>query len=141
MAKKDTTTGAIPDIGAIVLKQAIPVSGKKVKEFDYDMNLVSPALYAEALALASAASRTDAGIRTDMVEFSPADHLYLGWACVIAADQSGNLSFEQLKHIRGLDLNRVMRVGRTFALGSAVESAESDSIDSGSSTVEPSTQA
>ena len=141
MAKKDTTTGAIPDRGAIVLKNAIPVAGKKVKEFDYDMNEVTPKLYSEALAHSSASSRTDEGVKVDLVEFSTSDHLYLGWACVIAADESTEITFDQLDHIKGLDINKIMRVGRTFALGSAVESADENSSDTGSSSAEPLTQA
>lgn len=144
MAKKDTTTGRIPKQGTIVLSNPIQIVGKPQTEFDYDIDKVGKKLYMEAISLAQQDSTVGDNVKMAMIEFDPGSQLFLGWAAVIASDPL-NINFTTLDRVSGLDLNKIMRVGRAFALGSA-RSAEKDqkkvtSTDTSDSTAEPTTQA
>lgn len=113
----------------IRLSRPLLVNGEERSELPYDLDAVSSDQFirAESIAKSKAAEFTFGTAENDY-----AFHLELGFAAIMAADQSVDQS--DLERITGRDLISVMRAGRNF-IGDSSDSPEeekSESVESGS---------
>ncbi len=121
--------------GKFNLVAPIEINGKEVKSLSYDLMKIDEELLAKADSLAQAGKKIN-----EMVigENDYAYHRYLGMAAVIA--ENPWIDWEDLKRLKGIDLNRLSRVGRDFfaVLG---ESPDESSENAQEPTADTSTQA
>lgn len=113
----------------IKLSRPLLINGEGRTELPYDLDAVSSDQFirAESIAKSKATEFTFGTAENDY-----AFHLELGFAAIMAADQSVDQS--DLERIAGRDLMSVMRAGRNF-IGDSSDSPEeekSESVGSGS---------
>ena len=110
----------------IKLSKPVLIDGKEVKELKYDIDEVTPELFAEAEGLKNKATtkvRMQGGMAGAM-ELDYSFHLYLGAACVVAVNPG--VTFEDVLRVKGLDIKKIAEVGRSFLTASG-ESTEDNS--------------
>ena len=121
------------------LKNPIMINGEQITEVSYDANEIDGILFATA----ESKRKTAAGMKnttiTPAAEFDFGLHLYLGFAAIVAVNQS--YDFSDVERIKGHDVVEVMAIGRNFMLGSGKEQPESDSEEPTETTPESTTQA
>lgn len=122
----------------ITLQNPIMIDGKKVSRLTYDANEITAPLFAEAESHKMKASGSKGGNLAGAVELDYNLHLYIGFASIIAANSG--YSFEDLERIKGRDLSTIMKVGRSFFIGS-VDYQEEILEEQSETTQEPSTPA
>ena len=115
------------------LTKPILIEGRNVTELEYDIDEITPALFAEAEAMKNKYTGTSrfSGGASGAAELDYAFHLYLGAAAAIAVNPM--LTFEDLMQVRGKDTYSLMKVGRSFMTAS-VDSTE-DSSEEQSETI------
>lgn len=119
---------------------AVAISGKEVKlsELHYNTDEITGALFCEA----DSRRRFAAGGKNISIapaaEFDYGLHLYLGFAACVAV--APELDFSDLERIHGIDLVKIMEIGRNFIMQSE-DSEESNSDEPTENIAEPSTQA
>lgn len=108
----------------IKLSRPLLVNGEERTELPYDLEAVSSDQFikAESIAKSKAAEFTFGTAENDY-----AFHLELGFAAIMAADQSVDQS--DLERITGRDLMAVMRAGRNF-IGDSSDSPEDETSGS-----------
>lgn len=116
--------------GTITLKNPIKIDGKNVKKLNYDTNEITTELFAEADSKKMRASKSKGGNLSGAVELDYGLHLYLGYAAIIAVNES--YTFEDVERIKGADLMEIMKVGRNFTIAS--EESEPETSDEQSET-------
>lgn len=120
------------------LRKPLIINGAEKKELTYDIEEITPALFAQADALKKQAAGQKSVAVTPAVEFDFALHIFLGFAAIIAINPE--ITFEDLDRMKGFDLMSVNAIGRNFTL--KVEgSQESNSDTCSETTPEPSTAA
>lgn len=113
--------------GTIVLSRPILIDGNQVKELDYSLDEITPALFAEAEAMKnkeSGASRFQGGAAGTM-ELDYSFHLYLGAAAIIAVNPGW--TFEDILRVKGQDIYKLMGIGRSFMMPS--DDSQEDSYE------------
>lgn len=98
----------------ITLKKPLIVNGAEKTELTYDIEEISPTLFAQADALKKQAAGQKSVAVTPAVEFDFALHIYLGFAAIIAVNSE--ITFEDLDRMKGFDLMAVNAIGRNFTL-------------------------
>ena len=110
----------------LTLKKPIMVNGEEVKELTYDANEIDGVLFATAESKKKAAAGQNLSI-SPAAEFDYGLHLYLGYAAIIAVNPS--IDWSDLERVKGRDIMEIMKIGRSFMLGSDEASQESDSAE------------
>lgn len=110
----------------LTLKNPIEINGEKVKELTYDANEISGVLFATADSKKKSTAGQSISI-SPAAEFDFGLHLYLGFAAIIAVNPS--IDWSDLERVKGHDIMEIMKIGRTFMLGSDEASQESDSAE------------
>lgn len=121
------------------LKNPVKINGVEVNEVTYDANEIDGILFATAEAKRKAAAGMQNTSITPAAEFDFGLHLYLGFAAIIAVNQT--YDFSDLERIKGHDLVKVMGIGRNFMLASEKEQPQNDSDEHTETTPESTTQA
>ena len=104
--------------GTIKLSKPILIDGRNITELNYNLDEITPALFAEAEAMKnkeSGASRFQGGAAGTM-ELDYSFHLYLGAAAVIAANPEW--TFDDILRVKGQDIYKLMGIGRSFMMPS-----------------------
>ena len=105
------------------LKNPIEINGKAVQDLTYDIELITPEMFAQANALKmKACGATNISGATAELDFT--FHLYLGCAAIIACNPE--IDYTDLLRVTGRDVNAIMQVGRSFFFD-AGDSPESSS--------------
>lgn len=107
----------------LVLKNPIMIDGKMVKELPYDADEITCELFAEADAKKMAACGSKNGNLSGAIELDYSLHLYMGFAAIIAVNSEW--TFEDLARVKGMDLKKIMRIGRNFIFESEDSHEES----------------
>lgn len=118
------------------LKNPILINGKTVSEITYDIDEITGELFASADSKKMIASGSKTGNLSGAAELDYSFQLYLGYAAIIAANPEYDWS--DLERIKGRDNMAVMRIGRTFIVGSAA--SEEDDSEEPSEITEKSSQ-
>lgn len=123
----------------LILNHPIKINGVDVKELTYDADEITAQLFAEAEVIKKRAAGIKNVSISPAVEFDFGLHLYLGFAAVLAVNPE--YTFEDLERVKGVDLTKLMKVGRDFLLTSAEDSSQNNSVEQSETTPEPTTQA
>ena len=118
------------------LQNPILINGKTVSELSYDIDEITGELFAEADSKKMAASGSKSGNLSGAAELDYSFHLYLGHAAILAVNPEYDWS--DLARIKGHDNMKIMRIGRTFIVGSAA--SEEDDSEEPTETTEKSSQ-
>lgn len=103
----------------IKLQNPILVDGERVRELAYDTEAISAEQFIEAEAYAANISQTRQRAYNKVAELDSGFHLALGMEAVIAANDG--MGMDDLARVKGIDLVRLMEVGRNFMMRSAEE--------------------
>lgn len=103
----------------IKLQKPILVDGERVSELTYDAGAITAEQFIEAEAYAANISANRQRPYNKVAELDSGFHLALGMEAVIAANEGYTL--EDLSRVRGMDLVRLMEIGRNFTMRSAEE--------------------
>ena len=114
----------------IKLRKTIEINGKKVSELSYDIDQITPAMFADATARKVKAAGAQ-NVTSTTVEFDYPLHLYLGFMAIIACNREIDVS--DLERISGRDMYEIIQVGRSFFLDS--DGGAEDSSDEPSETM------
>lgn len=107
------------------LHTPIQINGKSVDVLTYDLDEITPQLFAEADSRKMRASGSRGGNLSGAVELDYGLHLYLGFAAIVAVNTDYDVS--DLERIKGRDVMEVMKIGRNFIISSAAQSQPSAS--------------
>lgn len=111
--------------GTIKLANPIMVDGKKVHKLAYDFDAITPDMFMEADVLAAGKAMQMKQVTATTPELDASFHLQLGVQAVIAANPTWDVM--DVSRIRGLDVYRVMAVGRDFMTAAVGEDDEEGS--------------
>lgn len=100
----------------IKLRNPIMINGESVKELKYDVDAINAVLFAKADAMRQRNVDPTRPNMTLAMEFDYTMHLYLGFAAIIAANNN-EIDWTDLERLHGVDLTRVVGIGRNFTLG------------------------
>lgn len=120
------------------LANPIMVNNQQITELTYDTNEITGALFAEADIRRKVAAGTKNVAIVPAVEFDFGLHPYMGFAAVIAVNPQ--FDFSDLERIHGVDLMKLMEIGRNFLLNSE-ESTPEPTDEQSETTAKLSTQA
>ena len=109
----------------IKLRQPLKVNGRELTELPYDHDAVSVDQFIKAETLAK--SKAGDTIVVGVAESDYSFHLELGFAAIMAADPSIDVS--DLERITGRDLMEVMRAGRNF-IGDSSDTQDEEPTES-----------
>lgn len=123
----------------ITLENPIMINGEKITELTYDTNEIDGILFATAEAKRKAAAGMKNMSVSAAAEFDFGLHLYLGYAAVIAVNNT--YDFSDLERAHGYDVVQLMGVGRNFMLKSGKASQENASDEPTETTPESTTPA
>lgn len=124
---------------SIYLLKAIEINGKQYQNLSYDWDEITPGMFNKASALATSSMRSG-NANMNIMELDSALHMYLGMMAIIAVNPE--IDVQDLERVKGMDVVKIVRIGRNFISRSAVESLEESNSDEPSDgTPEPSTQA
>ena len=84
-------------------------------------------MFNRASALASAAIWTG-NANMSIMELDSALHMYLGMMAIIAVNPE--IDVQDLERVKGMDVVKIVRIGRNFISRSAVEDLEENNSDS-----------
>lgn len=122
----------------IKLNNAIEINGKSYKELTYDCDEITPEMFNRASALASSLASRNGDANMNIMELDSSLHMYLGMMAIIAVNSE--IDIQDLKRIKGMDVVKLVRVGRNFISRSAVDDSEQNSSEEPSDGIaEPST--
>ena len=123
---------------SIYLSKPIEINGNQYSELSYDWDEITPGMFNRASALASSAAKTG-DTNMNIMELDSSLHMYLGMMAIIAINPE--IDVQDLQRVKGLDVVKIVRIGRTFISRSAAEnSKESNSEEQSDGTPESSTQ-
>lgn len=122
--------------GTLELQNPIKIDGKTVKKLNYDLDEITPELFAIAEAKKNSASSREAKGMSKALELDYSFHMYLGMAAVIAVNDS--YSMEDLERIKGHDIYEITKIGRSF-LSVSEESSQEETSDEQLETMREST--
>lgn len=123
--------------GKIILNTPLMINGKEYKELTYDENLITVQQFCEADAQKFASAGNKLTLATH--EFDTGLHLYLGMYAIIAVNSE--IDIKDLERIKGLDVIKLVNIGRNFIIaGAGAVSDQSNADDLSEITVEPSAQ-
>ncbi|MDD3139615.1 MAG: early nodulin 20 (N-20) [Lachnospiraceae bacterium] len=117
----------------IILKKAIKINGKDVKELTYDFEKISSNLFRRAEMKSIEGLQT---MKATVMETDVSLHLALGMAAIIA--DNNDIDFNDLDRITGVDLIFISRLGRSFTSGSLEEESEESSSEMQSEAIQES---
>ena len=121
----------------IHLSKPIEINGKTYKELTYDCDEITPGMFNRASALATASNRTGE-TNMSIMELDSSLHMYLGMMAITAINPE--IDIQDLQRIKGMDIVKVVVIGRSFIVGSVGEPLEESNSDEPSDgTPEPST--
>lgn len=122
----------------IHLSKPIEINGKTYKELTYDCDEITPGMFNRASALASSAGRQSGEANMNVMELDSALHMNLGMMAIIAINPE--IDMQDLQRIKGMDIVKIVKIGRSFITRSVGEnSEESNSDEPLDGTPEPST--
>lgn len=123
---------------SIHLLKAIEINGKQYQNLTYDWDEITPGMFNRASALASAALKTG-NANMSIMELDSSLHMYLGMMAIIAVNPE--IDVQDLERVKGMDVIKIVRIGRNFISRSVVEDSEENNSDEPSDgTPEPSMQ-
>lgn len=120
------------------LTNPIMINNAQVEELAYDHNEITAALFSEAEVRKKIAAGTKNVAITPTAEFDFSFHLYLGLAAVVAVNPE--YDFSDVERVHGVDVVRIMDIGRNFIMPSE-KSKQNSSDEQSGTTPKPSTQA
>lgn len=121
----------------IHLTKPIEINGKQYNELSYDCDEITPGMFNRASALASAAGKQAGEANMSIMELDSSLHMHLGMMAIIAINPE--IDVQDLLRVKGMDIVKIVRIGRNFISRSAVESSEENNSDEQSDgTPEPS---
>lgn len=118
----------------IILKEAININAKPVKELTYDVTKITTEMFCRADALKSAAGSSAS---FSVYETDTSLHLYLGMMAIIA--ENPHIDVKDLERVKGVDILSFVVIGRNFILAGVQNSNPQTSADTSENTPEPST--
>ena len=98
------------------LANPIMVNNQQITELTYDTNEITGVLFAEADVRRKVAAGTKNVTIVPAAEFDFGLHPYVGFAAVIAINPQ--FDFSDLERIHGIDMIKLMEIGRNFLLKS-----------------------
>ncbi len=104
--------------GTIELKNGIVINGETVHKLDYDTEEVTVDAYEAACAQVESRAT---GVR--IAEYDSGLHFWLGAAAVAAV--MPELELEDLRRLKGSDVNALRTLGRNFTIGADKQEEES----------------
>lgn len=96
----------------ITLHKAVKVNGTDLKEFEYDIDQISPEQFLEADARASTGLAAKGIQNMNLAEFNSALHFHLGCYAIIACNPSVDIT--DLMRVSGRDINKIRKIGQLF---------------------------
>lgn len=123
---------------SIHLSKPIEINGKQYSELTYDCNEITAEMFNRASVLSASAGKQTGEANLSVMELDSSLHMYLGMMAIIGVNSE--IDIQDLKRIKGMDIVKIVRVGRNFITGSVEENLEESSSDEPSDgTPEPST--
>ena len=123
---------------SIHLLKAIEINGKQYQNLTYDWDEITPGLFHRASALASAALKTG-NANMSIMALDSSLNMYLGMMTILAVNPE--IDVQDLERVKGMDVIKIVRIGRNFISRSVVEDSEENNSDEPSDgTPEPSMQ-
>ena len=116
-------------IETIELSKPIYIDDQPVTELSYDIDAVSADQFIEADVLASSDAASKGKLNAKVPELDSSFHFYLGVEAVIAANPG--FGVEDVKRIKGVDIRKIMQIGRNFMTAAAGADEEGDSAVQG----------
>lgn len=124
---------------SIHLSKPIEINGKQHKELTYDWDEITPGMFNRASSLATASNRTG-DTNLSIMELDSSLHMYLGMMAIIAVNPE--IDIQDLQRIKGMDIVKIVVIGRSFITRSVGENLEESNSDEPSEVMpEPSTPA
>lgn len=125
---------------SIHLSKPIEINGKPYPELTYDCDEITAEMFNRASVLAASAGKQTGEANLSVMELDSSLHMYLGMMSIIAINPE--IDIQDLKRVKGVDIIKIVRVGRNFITRSAEELLEENNSDEPSEdTQEPSTPA
>lgn len=123
---------------SIHLSKPIEINGKQYSKLTYDCNEITAEMFNRASVLSASAGKQTGEANLSVMELDSSLHMYLGMMAIIGVNPE--IDIQDLKRIKGMDIVKIVRVGRNFITGSVEENLEESSLDELSDgTPEPST--
>ena len=111
---------------SIRLQNPILVDGVRLRELTYDTEAITAEQFIEAEAYSANISQTRQRAYNKVAELDSGFHLALGMMAVGAANET--LGIDDVARVKGIDLVRLMEVGRNFMMTSAEEDEGAESL-------------
>lgn len=122
---------------SIHLSKPIDINGKQYKELSYDWDEITAGMFNRASALATSSNRTG-DTNLSVMELDSSLHMYLGMMAIIAINPE--IDVQDLQRIKGMDIVKIVMIGRSFITRSVGgKSEENSSEEPSDGTLEPST--
>lgn len=122
----------------IHLSKPIDINGKQYSKLSYDCDEITPEMFNRASVLAASAGKQTGEANLSVMELDSSLHMYLGMMSIIVINPE--IDIQDLKRVKGMDIVKIVRVGRNFITRSAEENLEENSSGGLSDgTPEPST--
>lgn len=125
---------------SIHLLKPIEINGKQYPELTYDCDEITAEMFNRASVLAASAGKQSGEANLSVMELDSSLHMYLGMMAITAINPE--IDIQDLKRVKGIDIVKIVRVGRNFitrSVGEVLEENNSDEPSDG--TPEPSTPA
>lgn len=123
---------------SIHLLKPIEINGKEYQNLTYDCDEITAEMFNRASVLAASAGKQTGEANMSVMELDSSLHMYLGMMSIIAINPE--IDIQDLKRVKGMDIVKIVRVGRNFitrSVGENLEGNNSDELSDG--TPEPST--
>ena len=104
---------------SVTLKSPVMIDGERVRELSYDVEKIGTEQFMEAEARAGAKALATGSATAKVVELDAGFHLYLGIMAVLA--ENPGWTVEDVERVKGPDILKVMRIGRSFMTSGAEE--------------------
>lgn len=96
----------------IKLLNPIKINGKQVEEMTCDCEEITAEQFGLAANRAHALTQKNASMQMNFMESDTTFHMYIGFMGIIACDNS--IDITDLERLRGSDVIRITRLGRSF---------------------------
>lgn len=123
---------------SIHLLKPIEINGKPYPDLSYDCDEITAEMFNRASVLAASAGKQSGEANLSVMELDSSLHMYLGMMAITAINPE--IDIQDLKRVKGIDIVKIVRVGRNFitrSVGENLEENNSDELSDG--TPKPST--
>ena len=112
---------------SIHLSKPIEINGKEYQNLTYDCDEITAEMFNRASVLAASAGRQTGEANLSVMELDSSLHLYLGMQAIISINPE--IDMQDLKRVKGMDIVKIVRIGRNFITGSAEELLEENNSE------------